>query len=230
VDALAIALALVYAYLVGAVPTAYLVGRYVRGVDIRRYGSGNVGAANAGRHLGKGSFILVGAVDMVAKGSGSVLVARAFGLSLEAQAAAGLLAAIGHNWSPYIRFRGGRGLAVTLGVLLPLSWKLWAALLAVALIGGGAFRTMALGFALSLALLPLWAWLFGEPPAIFWYSLALVIVSALKRLLSNPGTSEGNRGWKEKLLPRLLFDRDFWKPGDWVGRTPQDPPPSSMGH
>lgn len=229
-DALAITLALGYAYLVGAVPTAYLVGRWTRGIDLRRYGSGNVGASNAAQHVGKGAFVLVSAFDALVKGCGSVLVARALGQGLELQALAGLLAAIGHNWSPYIGFSGGRGLIVAVGSLLVLSLELAAVSLAVGVLLGRAFRNVALWSGIALLLLPFWAWLFREPPALMWYAAAALAFAVLKRLLSNPGAPAGDRGWREKLLPRLLFDRDTWKPGDWVSRTPHDAPPSSMGH
>lgn len=213
------------AYLVGAVPTAYLAGRFAKDIDIRRYGSGNVGASNAGRHLGRRYFVLVVIFDFAVKGACMALLPRALGLGIEAQAVAGLLAAAGHNWSPYIGFSGGRGLAVTTGALLALSWQMCAVSVALGTVFGKAFHQMGLWSGIAVALLPLWAWVFGEPPAMLWYSLATIAMTALKRLLSNPGTAAPGLTWRQKALPRLLFDRDTWEAGDWVSRAPEDIPP-----
>ncbi len=229
-ETLKLAIALASAYLIGGIPTAYLAGHLVRGIDIRRYGSGNVGATNAGQHLGKPYFVLVAVVDMLLKGMGSVLITRALGLALEAQAMAGLLAAIGHNWSPYLRFSGGRGLAAIGGALLALSWQLVPAALAIALVGGWMARNYALSFGLAVLLLPLGAVALGQSPAVVGFTLGAVAVTVLKRLLSNPGSGAPGLSWRRKALPRLLFDRDTWEAHDWVHRTPLDMPPSNTDH
>lgn len=223
-EPLRVLLVLISAYLVGAIPTAYIAGRLARGVDIRRYGSGNVGASNVGRLLGRGYFALVFAFDVAVKGSGPVLLARLLGLGMETQAIAGLLATIGHNWSPYLRFSGGRGLAVTLGALLVLSWKLGALSLGVAVLPGRAFRSIALWSGVALVLLPIWAWLLQEPPALIWYGVATLGITGLKRLLSNPGTGAPGAEWRRKLVARMLFDRDTWQAEGWTDRKPQNPP------
>ena len=221
-DVLPIVLALAYAYLMGSVPTAYLVSRWVKGIDIRRYGSGNIGASNVTRHVGKGYFAVVASFDVLAKGTASVGLAQVLGLGLEYQAAAVLLAAVGHNWSVYLQFRGGRALSVAMGGLLLLAWKELLALLAVALVGWLLFRSTALWFGIALVLLPLWALAFGEPPTILWFCVALVVITALKRLLSNPGTAPPVLRWRAMAIPRLLYDRDTPKAENWVMRKPED--------
>lgn len=215
-------LALASAYFVGGVPTAYVAGRLSRGIDLRQYGSGNVGASNAGQHLGKAYFLLVAAFDALVKGAGVVVLTRTLGLGLEAQAGAGLAAAIGHNWSPYLRFTGGRGLAVIGGGLLVLSWPLVAGGLGIALLGGKGFHNYGLWFGVALLLLPLGAALLGEPAAVLGFTLGGLAVTAVKRLLSNPGTSDPGVSWRRKALPRLLFDRDTWEREEWVQRRPLD--------
>ncbi|MSQ21790.1 MAG: acyl-phosphate glycerol 3-phosphate acyltransferase [Dehalococcoidia bacterium] len=221
-DVLAVTVAVAYGYLTGSIPTAYLVARWRRGIDIRRYGSGNVGASNVGRQVGKTSYVIVGLFDILIKGMGSVVTARALGLEVQLQALAALAAVVGHNWSIYLRFSGGRGLTVIGGSLLLLAWKEAVISLAVAFLGWLAFRGIALWFGIALVLLPVWALLLGEPATIILLSVALLVVSALKRLLSNPGGAQSPLPWRKVAIPRLLYDRDTWKEGDWLNRKPDD--------
>lgn len=112
---------LVGAYLVGSIPFGVIVGRTFFGVDPRNVGSGNIGAANALRALGKTGAALVLAGDAV-KGIVPTLVAHyTFGDRPAIIAAAGLATVIGHNWSIFLRFGGGKGVATGLGVLVVLS-------------------------------------------------------------------------------------------------------------
>jgi glycerol-3-phosphate acyltransferase PlsY len=113
-------------YLLGAVPVGLLVGRMVGGIDLRDHGSRRTGATNALRALGRGSAAAVLLLD-IGKGLAAVLLARALyqagpaGSPDWVAAATGLAAVIGHNWSAYIGFRGGRGVATTGGGLLALA-------------------------------------------------------------------------------------------------------------
>ncbi|MFI5272948.1 MAG: glycerol-3-phosphate 1-O-acyltransferase PlsY [Ktedonobacterales bacterium] len=127
-------LAAVAGYLLGSLPSGVLVGRLFGNVDVRTQGSGKTGATNVLRTLGKGPALLVALLD-VAKGAGAVLLARfvifpAAGphvaldmqnLSAVAQALAGLAALLGHNYSLFIHFSGGRGVATGAGALLAMT-------------------------------------------------------------------------------------------------------------
>lgn len=109
------------AYLIGSIPFGVIVGRTFFGVDPRNVGSGNIGAANALRALGKTGAALVLAGDAV-KGIVPTLIAQyTFGDRPAIIAAAGLATVIGHNWSIFLRFGGGKGVATGLGVLVVLS-------------------------------------------------------------------------------------------------------------
>ena len=222
IEPLALAAAMAYSYLVGSIPTAYLVARWSRGIDIRRYGSGNVGASNVGRHIGKFAFAGVAAFDVLVKGAGSVAMTRALGLDVQFQALAAIQAVVGHNWSVYLRFSGGRGLSVLAGSLLLLAWKELVASLAVAFLGWLVFRSIALWFGIALVLLPVWALLLREPAAIVLFCVAALAVSALKRLLSNPGTATPGVRWRDMVIYRLLYDRDTCRSSDWAERKPED--------
>lgn len=118
----AVALAVLVGYLLGAIPFGLVMGRLTRGIDIREYGSHRTGATNALRTLGAGPAAIVFALD-VGKGVAAVLIARfllpADSASLHewAAAAAGVAAICGHNWSVFIRFTGGRGVATSTGAL-----------------------------------------------------------------------------------------------------------------
>ena len=213
-------LALAFGYLFGAVPTAYVIARWVRGIDIRTYGSGNVGASNIGHHLGRGYGVLVGIADALVKGVVPVLVVRAMGQDLTDQALAGTGSIVGHNWSIYLKFSGGRGLSVIMGSLLILAWKEFIALVVVGLLGWAIFRSIALWMGIALVLLPIWALLFREPAEIAVYTVVALILAILKRLLSNPGSELPGQRWRDKVLPRLLYDRDTMEKSVWVKRSP----------
>ena len=107
------------AFVPGAIPFGYLAGR-MRGIDLRQHGSGNIGATNALRVLGVVPGILVLLLDVL-KGYLPVLLAHRLALGPWGTMAAGLLAILGHTFSPFLRFRGGKGIATSLGVLLGLS-------------------------------------------------------------------------------------------------------------
>jgi glycerol-3-phosphate acyltransferase PlsY len=113
------ALVLLASYLVGSMSPAYLLARAMRGIDLRRVGSGNLGARNAGRELGAGVGVAVWALD-VAKGALPVVLARSLALAPWGLVAAGMVAVAGHNWPIYLGFRGGRGASAALGAALAI--------------------------------------------------------------------------------------------------------------
>lgn len=112
-------LVLLLSYLLGSIPWGYSVGRWYGGIDLRRYGSGNIGATNAFRVLGPKAGFMVLAGDVL-KGMLAVALARVVGGSEYVAVAAGLAAIAGHNWSLFLSFRGGRGVATAAGVILAL--------------------------------------------------------------------------------------------------------------
>lgn len=145
------------AYLIGGIPTAYLATRFLRGDDIRQLGDRNSGAANVFRNVGPKAGLAVGVIDIV-KGAVAVILAIAVLDSTRAEMVAGVLVVMGHNWPILLRFRGGRGAAPAVGVLLAtvplLAIPLGLASLVVLYFTKKA--TASLGF--FLILLPFLAW------------------------------------------------------------------------
>lgn len=151
---LQLALTIAISYLVGAVPAGYLVGKLVKGIDIRDYGSGKTGTTNTLRTLGLGWAAVVLLADF-AKGFLPVLAARYLLDSNLVAMAGGLAAIVGHNWPIFIRFQGGRGAATGFGALVAMSPVV--AVVCALLTGGvvALFRYVSLGTILGAIAVPL---------------------------------------------------------------------------
>ncbi len=140
-------------YLVGSIPSGYIAGRALKGIDVREFGSGASGATNVMRTLGRGPFVGVLLADAL-KGYIPVLLTWvAFG-SHDLQVASGLAVVLGHDFPLYIGFRGGRGVATSFGVYAALAMPVSVSLLAVGLFIMLTFRYMSL---MSLVTVPLGA-------------------------------------------------------------------------
>ena len=215
-----------FSYLLGSIPTAYLVGRLVKHVDIRDYGSGNVGGSNLSHHVGKKWTVPQCILDAVIKGSVPIWIGL-YGLGLDPTApllvVVPLLAILGHNWSIYLKFQGGRGIAVVFGTLLALAPLLLAAFAMVALVGWVMTRSAGVWVLISLLLLPLWVMLMptwavlgGDRLVIGWFCGGLVGLIVLKRLVSNWTPLYKGLPRKKVLFNRLFRDRDIDDRNEWV--------------
>ena len=118
---------LILSYLIGAIPTAFLFGHMLKGIDIRQYGSGNVGATNVFRVLGKGPGILVLLFDIFKGVLVVAVIADILGLvMLWERILMSIMVVIGHNYTVFLKFKGGKGVATSLGVLIGLTLKIAA--------------------------------------------------------------------------------------------------------
>jgi len=184
-------------YLVGAVPVGYLVSRAF-GVDIRRRGSGNIGATNVLRTLGKGPAALTFGGD-VAKGWIGVWLAEAIGPEPWWGAAGALVAIVGNCWSVFLRFRGGKGVATGLGPFLRLMPLATLPAMLVWGIVALTFRYVSLASLTASACLPLGAFLLGYPFQVVLASLTAVLIvivrhkDNLARLFSGTERKLGER-------------------------------------
>ncbi|HLW48822.1 MAG TPA: glycerol-3-phosphate 1-O-acyltransferase PlsY [bacterium] len=153
---------LVLAYFIGALPTGLILVRVLRGEDIRRHGSGNIGTVNVLRVAGPAVAAAVLLVDVL-KGLVPVLLALHAGLAQWVVVAAGLLAIAGHNWSVFLGFHGGKGIATSFGVLVGLSPPVAVVAAIVWLIAVAITRFSSLGSLLAVVSVPIMLWRLHTP-------------------------------------------------------------------
>ena len=159
-------LIVIIAYFIGSVPFALILARRWGAADLRRIGSGNLGATNVLRASGVTAGALVAALD-IAKGAASVLLAARLSPDVAAPAAAGLAAIIGHIYPVWLRFRGGKGVATACGVFSVLAPLAVPPALAVFVLAVWATKYVSLGSVLASLALPPIAYATGSPaPAI----------------------------------------------------------------
>jgi len=175
------ALAIIIGYLLGTIPTAYLVTRLVKGWDIRELGGGNVGGTNVYREVGLGPALLVLLFD-IGKGAAAVAIAKWW---LDVPdifiLLAALAAVIGHNWMPWLKFAGGKGMGATVGALCVLfpayGYTLELVIfLAILLIPLAITRNIALAMFLGLFSLPFIVWFSS-------YSIIATVISVVVFLI-----------------------------------------------
>lgn len=215
-------LLVIAAYLLGSVPTSYLAARS-RGVDMRKQGTGQVGAGNLWRTTSRKLGFTIGIFDFL-KGMLMVWIARLAGLDTGQQLMVGLAVIVGHNWPVFLRFHGGRGIATLLGIVIILpalndisSWPSFIAIGFVAVIAV-VLRTTPISVLLSAASLPLTSWIFHAKVAIIMAYLAIFVVIVIKRLIAQPSNEKRQIGMGYLLLNRLLYDRDIRDRAAWVHR------------
>jgi glycerol-3-phosphate acyltransferase PlsY len=152
-------------YGMGSLPIGYLLTSRLRGIDLRRVGSGNIGATNVYRSTGLAMALLVMAVD-VAKGAGTVLLAARVAGSGAIPVAAGVAAIVGHVYPVWLQFRGGKGVATAAGVfsvLAPLATLVAASAFVITV---WMTRYVSLGSIVATAALPPLAWAADAPAAV----------------------------------------------------------------
>jgi glycerol-3-phosphate acyltransferase PlsY len=192
------------AWVAGSVPFSQIAARRTRGVDLRQVGTGTVSGTGLYRVAGFGPLAVAGVAE-VAKGALGVLLAGPERPGLAALA--GGMAVAGHNWSPFLRGAGGRGLSPSLGALLPRHWPGTVTLLA-GMAGGRLARASAVGVLVAdMALVPVLARTRGRPGA--WAGAAVLAPMLAKRLTGNHRPADARAGI---YLQRLVFDRDTWAP------------------
>ncbi len=168
---------ILFAYLLGSISSSFIAGKVASGVDIRNYGSGNAGATNTVRVLGLRLGVIVLIADIV-KGILAIAFAHlATNGSAIVMALSGFAAIIGHNWPIYFSFRGGKGVATTIGVLATLSFPpaLYAGLVAIALLI--VTRYVSLAALVFVTLTPIFQIALHAPAPYFWVSVAVLIMT-----------------------------------------------------
>jgi glycerol-3-phosphate acyltransferase PlsY len=208
--------ALLISYLVGSIPNAYLFGKLLKGIDIRTVGSGNVGATNALRALGKRAGITVLLLDIL-KGFATVIFLGNFfsdkALWLPVQnlrILMGLACICGHNWTIFLQFKGGKGIATAFGVLIGISLKIsglssvLGLLILVWFFVFFAFRIVSLASICSAIALPVFSFLFNLPRFFIYLSLLLCGFVILRHKANLIRIFQGQE-------PRLYFKKSTHK-------------------
>jgi glycerol-3-phosphate acyltransferase PlsY len=155
-----------FAYLLGSIPSGYVLGK-LSGVDVRQFGSGNVGATNVARAVGKRQGVLTLLADAL-KGMVPVAIGLWMHLQPGSIAAIAIATFLGHLYPIFLKFRGGKGVATGFGALLIIAPL--AALLLAGVFVAMVFptRLVSLSSIIAAALTPLGLWMFFQPPAIVW--------------------------------------------------------------
>jgi glycerol-3-phosphate acyltransferase PlsY len=200
-------IAVVLGYLLGSIPSAYIVTRLAKGEDVRRLGGGNVGGLNVYREVGLLPAAVVAIVDL---GKGAAAVAIAYWLldvSLPFVLAAALAAVVGHNWMVWLKFSGGKGMGAAIGglfVLLPLyGYPLGLAFFfAVVFILFIITRNVAMSMGVGLLSLPFISWLGMKSTPFIIYSVILGLIILAKFIPTAVAAAARTRGVKG-----FIFDR-----------------------
>jgi acyl phosphate:glycerol-3-phosphate acyltransferase len=162
------------AYLLGCLNSGYYLVRLRTGQDLRRQGSGNAGARNTGRILGKSGFLLAAVGDCL-KGAAAVALALWLNLSLWGVLLALLAVVVGHIWPAQLHFQGGKGLATTLGAMLVFDPGLTLILLGLALLA--LVRRSTPSGLIAVTLSPVFTWAVGRPqPVIIIITLLALLI------------------------------------------------------
>lgn len=184
-------------YLLGAVPFGIVIARLFGLGDLRKIGSGNIGATNVLRTGNKFAALLTLLLD---SGKGAIAVGLALLITNDPYAglAAGFWAVMGHNFPVWLKFKGGKGVATTLGVLLATAWPVGLAAIATWLAAAVVFRYSSLSALLALAAAPVVAWYLDMPQHALLAGLLAVLAWArhhenIRRLLNGTETKIGQK-------------------------------------
>ena len=171
-------LSLVLAYLIGGIPVGFLLVRWKTGRDVRASGSGNIGATNVHRVAGRAAGLATLVLD-AAKGYFAVwLTFRMSGGSMEWASAAAVCVMLGHVFTPFLRFHGGKGVATFLGAFSFLTPAAVGAVVVVFVVAVALLRMISLGSILGALTFPLAVWLIAQPgwPLLLAATLACALV------------------------------------------------------
>jgi len=216
-----------FAYMFGGIPTAYIIAKRVGNLNILHVGSGNSGASNLMFQTNFFIGICGGVIDLFVKGFFPIFFAKfLFPNQAVVYYVVGIILLLGHNWSPYIKFRGGRGVAIFTGILLGLGW--WESVLLLIFLQGLncllSFSINKIYFEPSVWIMIWFIYLFlkvllggYELTGILFMSIIFSLI-IIKRLLANFEQLPKEGSFYKILIFRLLLDRDVLKKNLWLDR------------
>lgn len=190
------------AYLVGSFPSAYVAGRLFAGIDITQHGSGNVGGTNALRVLGPGPAIGVALVDVLKALLPTIWAQQLFEGNAWPTLLVAVAAVLGHNFSVFLRGRGGKGIATTIGASIALFPLAIATAIGIAIVVIALTRYVSLGSLCLVLLLPVLLRLYGASASEIWFAVLLAVLGIYRhranvsRLLSGTENKLGSKKGK----------------------------------
>lgn len=199
-------IAIVCAYIIGSIPSAYIMGRLRKGIDIRQVGSRSMGAMNVFYQVGFVEGLIVLAADL-GKGAAAVALAHWLGTPMAVQLLAGAAAVAGHAFTVFLKFKGGRGGATCIGILaylIPWGIPFYAAIFGISLL---LTHYPTLSYSIAFIAFPFTAWLKYHSWELVVFSIGILLLPALKYIprLRQMRTRGGS--WKHVLLRKDLKDR-----------------------
>ena len=207
------------AYLVGSFPSAYLWTKLLRRIDIHEVGTGNSGASNVSRSVGNLSGLVVLFFDSLIKGFLPTLLFVWLELPIWSLLLSSLSLVAGHNWSVFSRFKGGRGVATSIGVVLGVGmwWQMLIMAIGPGLIGRGLiYKDSAPWTIASLLMLIALSLIYESNGYIIWLLIGLLVLIVAKRVMSNSGIPHLRRDFFSVIFLRVFFDRDVMSKRDWI--------------
>ena len=210
-------------YLLGSVPASLLVAR-MRGIDLRKHGTFQVGAGNVWRTASRRLGLAVGIYDF-SKGAAMVLFAHWLGMDATQQLAVGLAVVVGHNWPVFLKFHGGRGIATSGGVILVMPFinnsAIWGVVAYLIVLVGAMllYRSSPIAILIGVAMQPVFTTAFGGPFSLTITYTVLLIIVIIKRLTAQASPESRAISFGRLMLNRLVWDRDIADRSAWVSRT-----------
>lgn len=205
-ETLTIVLALAAAYLIGSFPLAYLMGRWVKGFDIRQVGTKNMGTMNTFYQVGFWPGMLVLTAD-IGKGALAVGIARLLGTPELVQLAAGIVAVVGHVLPVWLKFKGGKGGATCIGVLaflMPWGIPIYIAAFGLLLL---ITKFPTLSYSIAFVTFGFVAWLIYDSILFLVYSFLLLLIPGLQYIMRVKQIGERSTGFKDAVFRKSIRDR-----------------------
>jgi len=201
-----IAVAIICAYLIGSFPSAYIVGRFRKGVDIRDVGSRNMGAMNVFYQVGFWTGMLALALD-IGKGVAAVALARWLGVPMIVELLAGATAVLGHGFPVFLKFHGGRGGATCIGILIFL--MPWGIPVYLAIFGLGLLflHYPTLSYSIALLCFPFVAWLKYHSLELVIFSIGILLLPAIKYIPRIKEMHDTGGSWRHVIMRKNFKDR-----------------------
>ena len=208
-----------FCFFVGSIPSAFILARVLKGIDLRFVGSGSLGASNIGVQVGRLWMVPVILFDLLVKGMSPVLLAQTvLSSSLHdfSLAIAPLIVLVCHNWCCCLKFDGGRGILVLIGSLMSLAPGICATVLVTGLCVSLVTRNVPLTVLVGLMIMPFVALLWDAGLSVLVFTILAILVVLLKRILGNRGRRAKDISRMKLLVNRILFDRDITGRIEWI--------------